>query len=221
VAAGTGPVPLRRFLVFATLAALVAVAVMLPLAGAVMALVVLVLLRSADVTTAWLARRRSSRGPRRGDPSAAAAFYPWAVCRSVLRFLLISPLALLCGAVAAALAVLAEGSASLPKAGGYTVGAIVACYCLGPGSAACRRPLSRFYGSVTRTPPAAVLGTVGVVAVAAAVVAAAVTVAPGYWPDAHLGNQLQSTTFVHPGLGNLTGNMTEIGRKLVHWFQHG
>ncbi len=65
------------------------------------------------------------------------------------------------------------------------------------------------------------LGTVGVVAVAAAVVAAAVTVAPGYWPDAHLGNQLQSTTFVHPGLGNLTGNMTEIGRKLVHWFQHG
>ncbi len=195
-----------------------AISVLLPLAGTIFALAVLVLLRATDVTTGWLGKRRSSRGPRRTDPAAATAFYPWAVCRSALRFLLLSPLALLCGAGAAVLAIVATGSASLPRTGGYTVGAIVACYCLGPGSAACRRPLSRFYGMVTRTPPAAVLGTLGVLAAAVAAVAAAATLAPGYWPDPHLGNQLQTTTILHPGLSQLTGNVTEIGRKLAHWF---
>ncbi len=222
LATGNGPALARRLLVIATIAVLVAVSVLLPLAGAIVALAVLVLLRATDVTTGWLARRRSSRGPRRSDPAAVAAFYPWAVCRSVLRFLLISPLALLCGAGAAVLAVLAAGSASLPRAGGYAVGAFVACYCLGPGSGACRRPLSRFYGAITRTASAAVLGTIGIVAVAAAVVAAAATHAPGYWPDAHLGNQLQTTTILHPGLSHLSGNLTEIGRKLARLFgQHG
>jgi hypothetical protein len=221
-AAGTaGPVPGRRPLVIATLAALVAVSVLLPVAGAAVVLALLVLLRAGDLTTGWLDKRRSGRGPRRSDPAAALAFYPWAICRSVLRSLLIAPLALLWGAVAAVLAVLAAGPSALPRAGGYAVGAVVACYCLGPGSAACRRPLSRFYGAVTRTPPAAVLGTVGLLAVAAAAVAAAATLAPGYWPAAHLGNQLQTTMIGRPGLSHLPGNLTEIGRKLAHWFGHG
>jgi hypothetical protein len=206
--------------VFATLAALVAVSVLLPIAGAIFALAVLVLLRATDVTTSWLSQRRSSRGPRRSDPAAATAFYPWAVCRAALRFVLLSPLALLCAAAAAVLAIVATGSASLPRAGGYTVGAFVACYCLGPSSAACRRPLNRFYGTITRTPLAAVIGTLGVVALAVAVVAAAATVAPGYWPYPHLGQQLQTTTALHPGLSHLTGNVAEIGRKLAHWFGH-
>ncbi len=225
-AAGYGtraePGPARRPLVFSTLAALVAASMLLPVAGAIVALALLILLRATDVTTGWLARRRSARGPRPSDPVAATAFYPLAVCRSVLRFLLISPLALLCGACAALLAVLAAGSASLPRAGGYAVGAIVACYCVGPGSVACRRPLSKFYGAVTRTPSAAVLSTVGVVALAAVVVAAAATALPAYWPDAHLGNQLHTTTILHPGLNHLTGNVAELGRKLAHWLgQHG
>jgi len=220
-AGGSPPARARRLLVIATLAALVAVSILLPLAGAIIVLAVLILLRATDVTTGWLTKRRSARGPRRSDPAAATAFYPWAVCRSALRFLVISPLALLCGAGAAVLAVLALGSASLPRAGGYTAGAIVACYCLGPGSEACRRPLSRFYGAITRTPSAAVLGTVGVVAVATAVVVAAATLAPGYWPDAHLGSQLQTTTILHPGLSHLTGNMAEIGRKLARWLAQG
>jgi hypothetical protein len=30
------------------------------------------------------------------------------------------------------------------------------------------------------------------------------------------------TTILHPGLSHLTGNVTEIGRKLAHWFgRHG
>jgi predicted Ser/Thr protein kinase len=222
LAAGSGPAPARRLLVIATVAALVAVSVLLPLAGTIFALVVLLLLRASDVTTGWLGKRRSVRGPRRSDAVAATAFYPWGVCRSALRFLLLSPLALLCGAAAAVLTIVATGSTSLPRAGGYAVGAVVACYFLGPGSAACRRPLSRFYGAVTRTLPAAALATFGVVALAVAMVGAAATLAPGYWPDQHLGDQLQMTTILHPGLSHLTGNVTEIGRKLAHWFgRHG
>jgi predicted Ser/Thr protein kinase len=210
----------RLPLVLATLAALVAISVLLPIAGAAAALGVLVLLRAADVTSGWLGRRRSRQGPRSSDPVSVTAFYPLAVCRSVLSFLLLAPLALLCAAVVAVLAVLAGGQAELPRAGGYAAGALVACYCIGPGSRACRRPLSMFYGRVTRSAPAAIIGSLGLAAMAAGVAVAAATSTPGYWPDWHLGNQLQSAAYAHPSLGNLSGNVTNLGRQLVHWFGH-
>ena len=203
-------------LVLATLAALVAISVLLPIAGAVAALVVLVLLRAADVTSRWVTRRRSRQGPRSSDPVSATAFYPWAVCGSVLNFLLRAPLALLCAAVVAVLAVLAGGPGELPRAGGYAAGAIVACYCIGPGSRACRRPLSNFYGRIARSVPAALIGSFGLAAMVAGVVVAAATMAPGYWPDWHLGNQLQAATYAHPSLNHLSGsNVTNLGRRLV------
>jgi hypothetical protein len=188
----------------------------------VAALAVLVLLRATDVTSGWLARRRSRQGSRSSDPVSATAFYPWAVCRSVLSFLLRAPLALLCAAVVAVLAVLAGGPAELPKAGGYAAGAIVACYCIGPGSRACRRPLSNFYGRIARSVPAALIGSFGLAAMVAAVVVAAATMTPGYWPDWHLGNQLQAatSTLSHPALnhlsGNLPGHVTDLGKRLVN-----
>jgi hypothetical protein len=210
----------RLPLVLATLAALVAISVLLPIAGAAAALGFLVLLHATDVTTAWLSRRRSRQGPRAGDAVSVTAFYPWAVCRSVLSFLLRAPLALLCAAVAAVLAVLAEGQTELPKAGGYAAGAIVACYCIGPGSRACRRPLSMFYGRVARSAPAAAIGSLGLAAMVAGVVVAAATTTPGYWPDWHLGNQLQAATFAHPHLNHLSGNVTKLGRQLANWLRH-
>jgi hypothetical protein len=140
-------------------------------------------------------------------------FYPWAIVRSVLRFVVLSPMALLCAGVAAVLAVLATGAAQLPRDISYAGGALLACYCLGPGSAACRRPLSKFYGRVTRSAPAAVLGTVGVAAVAVALVGAALTIAPGYWPDAHLGNQLHTAATGHP----TWVNVADVGRRVWHW----
>jgi hypothetical protein len=207
----------RAPLVLATLAALVAISVLLPIAGAVAALAVLVLLRAADVTSGWLTRRRSRQGSRSSDPVSATAFYPLAVCRSVLSFLLRAPLALLCAAVVAVLAVLAGGPAELPRAGGYAAGAVVACYCIGPGSRACRRPLSSFYGTIARSVPAALIGSFGLAAMVAGVVIAAATMTPGYWPDWHLGNQLQTATFAHPSLYHLSGNnVTDLGRRLVH-----
>jgi len=209
----------RMPLVLATLAALVAMSVLLPIAGAAAALGILVLLRAADVTSAWLGRRRSRQGPRSSDPVSVTAFYPLAVCRSVLSSLLLAPLALLCAAVAAVLAVLAGGQGELPRAGGYAAGALVACYCIGPGSRACRRPLSMFYGRVTRSAPTAVIGSLGLAAIAAGVIVAAATMAPGYWPDWHLGNQLQAATYAHPTLNHFSGNVTVLSRRLVSWLR--
>jgi len=215
-AAGTGAAPGRMLLVLATIAVLVAISVLLPVAGVAAALAVVVLLRAADVTTRWLGRRRSRQGPRRGDAVSATAFYPWAVCRSVLAMVLLAPFAVLCAAVVALLTVLATGPVQLPRAVAYAAGALVACYCIGPGSRACRQPLSTFYGRVTRSAPAAVIGSLGLAALAIGVVAAAATLAPGYWPAEHIGNQLQTATFVHP-LSHLSASTSDLGRRLVHW----
>jgi hypothetical protein len=209
------PGPARFALVLATMLALIGLSVLLPLAGAAAALAGLVLLRAADLTAARLVKRRAGQGARPADAVRAVVFYPWAMVRTVLRFILLAPLALLFAAAAAVLAVLATGSSDLPRVASCAAGALVACYCLGPGSAACRRPLDRFYGRVIRSAPAVALGCVGLAAIAIAVVAAAVMRAPGYWPAAHLGSQLQAAATSHPTLTNVA----DVGKQLVHWFE--
>jgi hypothetical protein len=219
-AAAAGNPPARRPLVLATLIALVAMSVVLPLAGTAIALLLLIGLRAADVTATWIGRRRARQGPRGSDHAAAVAFFPWAICRSVLRFVLLAPLALLCAAGAATVTVLAAGTGQLPRAGGWAAGALVACYCLGPGSAGCRRPISRLYGRATRSPFGALTGFIGLAAVAAVAVSAAMSLLPGYWPAPHLGQQLQHAT-VHPALLNhFPGNLTYVGRQFIKWFGH-
>jgi hypothetical protein len=204
------PRPARSLQVLATMLALIGLSVLLPLAGAAAALAGLVLLRAADLTTKRLAKRQPV-GP--GGAVTAAVLFPWAVVRAVLRFVLFSPLALLCAAAAAALAVLAAGSSDLPKVIGYAAGGLVACYCLGPGSAGCRRPLDSFYGRVIRSAPAAAIGFVALAAVAVVVIAAAVTRSPGYWPAVHLGSQLQAAGTTSHSLSNFT----TVGQRFVHW----
>jgi hypothetical protein len=212
--------PGRWPLVLATLIALIALSVVLPLAGTASALLLLICLRAADVTATWMGRRRASQGPRGRDQAAAVAFFPWAVCRSVLRFVLLAPLAALCAAAAAAVTVLAAGSSQLPRAGGLAAGALVACYCLGPGSAGCRRPISKLYGRVTRSPFGALAVFIGMAALAAVAVSAAASLMPGYWPAAHLGQQLQNATVNHPLLSHLPGNLTKVGRQIISWIGH-
>lgn len=215
-AAGTRALRPRPLLVLATMLGMICVGVLFPVAGVAGVLGALVLLRAADLTAGRMTRRRAAQGRPGtgwGDAMSATVFYPWAIVRSALRFVLLSPMALLCAAVAAVLAVLATGTAELPRDMSYAAGALLACYCLGPGSAACRRPLSKFYGRITRSAPAALLGTVGVAAVAVALVGAALTLAPGYWPDAHLGNQLHGAATGHPAFVNVA----DVGRRVWHW----
>jgi len=208
-----GRQPARVPLVLATVAGLIAVSVLLPVAGAAAVLLVLILLRSADVVT----MRRNRRGT---GAAAAAAYYPWAVLRSVVRFILLAPLAVLCAAAAAAIGVLASGSSSLPKAGAWAAGALVACYCLGPGSAPCRRPLSRLYSRMTTSAFGAVAGFACLAALAGVAVVAAAALTPGYWPASHLAQQLQSGTVHHSLLHQWPGSLTRVGRQFITWLGH-
>jgi Protein kinase domain len=220
VQAAATPAPARRPLVLATVLVLVGASVLLPVAGTAAVLLLLVGLRSADLTASWLAGRRAGQGPRGSDPAAAAAFFPWAICRSVLRFVLLAPLALLSAAAAAAVAVLAAGPSSLPRAGGWAAGALVACYCLGPGSAACRRPINRFYSRITTSTLSAAAGFIALTALAVVAITAAASLDPGYWPDSILSQHLQTLPLHHPLLNHLPGNLGQVSRQLVSWVGH-
>jgi hypothetical protein len=96
----------------------------------------------------------------------------------------------------------------------------VACYCVGPGSAACRRPLGQFYGRITRSGLGAAFGFIALATLVVVAVAAAASLAPGYWPDAHLGQQLQNAPLNHPVLSHLPGNLTQVSRRLISWVGH-
>jgi hypothetical protein len=210
-------VPAMRLLVLATLAGLVAVSILLPIAGGTAALAAIVLLRAAEGTARWLGGRRSRAGHRPSDGISTALFYPLAVCRSAFACLLLAPVAAVFAAAATVLAVLALGPHHLPRVAGYTAGGMIAGYCIGPGSGPCRRSLNRFYGRVTRFVPAVFLGSIGAAGIAVAVIAAATAIAPGFWPAQHLGSQLQTTSLAHPTLGHLSGNVADVGRRLLHW----
>jgi hypothetical protein len=69
------------------------------------------------------------------------------------------------------------------RAEAYAAGAFVACYALGPGSSRTRKPLSRFFGTVTRSTPTAIVVFLGVAAVTVTVVAAALSIPPDFWPS--------------------------------------
>jgi hypothetical protein len=211
------PLPAIRLLVLATLAGLVALSIILPIAGAAAALAVVVLLRAGEGTARWLDGRRGRAGRRPSDGISTAFFYPWAVCRSAFACILLAPVAALFAAAAAVLAVLALGPDQLPRVAGYTAGGIIAGYCIGPGSSPCRRSLNRLYGRIARSVPPIFLGSVGVAAIAVAAIAAATRLAPGFWPADHLGNQLQTTQLAHPAVGHLSANVADVGRRLLHW----
>ncbi len=206
--------PATRIAVLATMVVLVAVSVLKPVAGTVAALAVLVALRGADLTAGWLGRRRQRQGARGTDVVSGVALYPLALVRSLLRFVGLAPLALLCAVAAAVLAVLAGGSTSLPRAGAVAAGALVACYGLGPGSAACRQPLRDFYTAISRSTLAAVMGSIGLAALTVVAVAAAVRLAPDYWPAVHLGYELHTTSV---SLSHIPGEISHKGSNIYHW----
>jgi hypothetical protein len=171
----------------AAVAAGAGASVILPVAGALVVLAVLVSLRAADLSQRRLARRRAARGTRAFDPAVTAATYPAMVAWSVLTSLLLAPVALVAGGVAAAVTIVAVPVHPFPRAGAYAAGAIIACYGLGPGSGGSRRQLGKLFDAVAGSPGAAAVALIGVAALALAAIAAAVSQLPIYWPLHHLG----------------------------------
>jgi hypothetical protein len=177
----------RSLFVVAAVAVGVGASVILPVAGALAVLAVLVTLRAADLSQRRLARRRAARGARAFDPAVTAATYPAMVAWSVLTSVLLAPVALVAGGVAAAVTIVAVPVHPFPRAGAYAAGAIIACYGLGPGSEGSRRQLGKLFDAVGGSRSAATVALIGVCALALAAVAAAVSQLPVYWPLHHLG----------------------------------
>jgi Protein kinase domain len=160
----------------------VALTVVLPVAGLLLSLAVITLLRAADQAQSTLAVRRSVRGPRASDPLVVIVMAPLAVARALLTEALIAPLAFIVAAVTYAATLVLTHSLSLPKAGAYAAAAVVAWYGIGPGSGRPRRQLNRMAGAVSRTPISATATALVLWAVAAAAVIMAASQIPYYWP---------------------------------------
>jgi hypothetical protein len=169
----------------AVLVAAVALAVLLPVAGLIVSLAGITLLRAADRAQNRLAVRRSVRGPRASDPVVVVVTAPLAVARALLTEALMAPLAFGAGVVAYVAAVLlAHHHLALPRAGAYAAGAMVAWYAIGPGSGRPRRQLNRMAAAVSRSTLSSVVVTVVAWGLAVAIALLAASQAPDYWPVA-------------------------------------
>jgi predicted Ser/Thr protein kinase len=219
-AAADGARPARKagragpLLAVATVAVAVSISVLLPVAGTLVALVALVALRAGTLTGRSLTKRRSARGSRVTDPALAMFVLPVALLRSLIRLVLLAPLAIVAGALAAAVTVLVSPAHSLPQAGAYAAGAIVAFYGLGPGSSSSRKPLARFFNALGRNPASATVVFIGMAAVAIGAIAAAATHPPFYWPFSNLNLRLQQLPGSHSLLHDVwAGVLRLIGRQ--------
>jgi predicted Ser/Thr protein kinase len=167
---------------FAGLIGAVALSVLLPVAGTILALAVITLLRAADTAQTALTERRSLRGARPSDLLLVTVTAPWTVVRAVLKTVFLAPLALLVAVPAAIAAVILVGAGTLPSALSWGAGAAVAMYCLGPGSHAPRRQLRRMSTAVIRTRGVLLVACISTMALALAVVSSALSQPPLIWP---------------------------------------
>jgi predicted Ser/Thr protein kinase len=197
------PSPRQPILVLATMVIAVSLAVLLPVAGTLIALAVLVLLRAGD-----LAHRGSDQ---RGVIMSAAAF-PFFVVRSLISTVVVAPLALIVAVAAAGLTFLAMPVSPGLHALSYGAGALVAFYAYGPGSGKARRQLNRVWAAVVRSRGLQAVALFGMCALAVAAVAAAIPSPAAFWP---LG--APNGTVVH--LPALPGPFGHLGpRRLRFWF---
>jgi predicted Ser/Thr protein kinase len=164
--------------------AAVALSIALPVAGTVLALAVITLLRAADKAAAGLAARRWVRGARPTDILVVCVTAPWTVVRALLTTVALAPLAVVIAALAATASVLIGHTTSLPDAGSWAAGAAVAWSAVGPGSRGPRDQLRRISSGVLRTHAAMVVGLIFCWALALAAFSSALAQPPELWPAA-------------------------------------
>jgi hypothetical protein len=166
----------------ALMIAAVGLTLILPVAGLIVSLAAITLLRAADQAQSALAVRRSVRGPRASDLLVVVGTAPLSVVRALLTEALMAPLALIVGAMAYVATLALTHSLELPRAGSYAAAAVVAWYGIGPGSGRPRRQLNRMAGALARTPLTAAVTALAVWALAAGAIIFAASQAPYYWP---------------------------------------
>jgi predicted Ser/Thr protein kinase len=185
--------------------AAVGISVLLPVAGTVLSLAVITLLRAVDRAQHSLAERRTLRGVRPSDIVIVIVTAPWTVVRAALTTVLLAPLAIFVAALAAAASVAFAKTLTLPDAGSWAAGAAVALYCVGPGSRAPRRQLRRMTAAVIKTRATLIVAFISCWALALAVVSSMLSQPPLIWPAT-------SSTIPHllPGLPSLGGTLHSV-----------
>jgi hypothetical protein len=185
-----GRSPAGPLLVFGSVAALVGIAVVLPVAGTVAALLLLMGLRAGDQTSGRLSRWRSRRGARASDTLLAAVTFPPAFAWSLVRTLLFAPAALVAAAAVAVITIIAVPNDPLPAACAFAAGALVVFYGFGPGSGRSRRPIRGFFDVVADTPITAATAVIAVGALVIATIVVAASHPPFFWPAGNLSGWL-------------------------------
>jgi len=191
--------------------AAVALSVLLPVAGTVLSLAVITLLRAVDrAQSALTERRQLHRGTRPSDIVMVILAAPWTVVRSALVTIFLAPVVLIPALAAAGAAVVFARSGTLPGAGSWAAGAAVACYCFGPGSRTPKRQLRRMSASVIHSKMALTVAFISCWALALAVVSSALSQPPLIWPAT-------SSTVPHlmPGLPSLGGSLHTFQKWLL------
>jgi hypothetical protein len=169
-------------LVLATMVIAVSVSVALPVAGTLLALAAIVLLRAGELAQRGVDQRRTARGARATDHLFAAAAFPWFLVRSVLATVLLAPLALAVAAGVGVVTLVTVPVDSMPRAVAYGAGTLVAFYGLGPGSAKSRRQLNRIFAAIIGTRTTEAVALIGLWALALAALGAAASSPAAYWP---------------------------------------
>lgn len=191
--------------------AAVALSVLLPVAGTLLSLAVITLLRAADRAQSTLDERRDlHHGARPADIVMVILAAPWTVVRAALITIFLAPVVLIPALVAAGASVVFARSGTLPEAGSWAAGAAVACYCFGPGSAKPKRELRRIAASVISSPAGLTVAFIFCWALALAVVSSAFSQPPIIWPAT-------ASTIPHlmPGLPSLGGTLHSLQKWLL------
>jgi hypothetical protein len=178
----------------------VALAIALPIAGTLLALGVITLLRAVGLAEVGLTARRSAYGARASDALVVIVTAPWKVVRAVLTTVVLAPLTLVIAALAAGASVVIGHTTSLPDAGSWAAGAAVAWSAVGPGSAAPRAEIRRITMGVVRGQGAMAVVLIVSWCLALAALSSALAQPPYLWPVANwmlphlpsLGNALHS-----------------------------
>jgi Protein kinase domain len=174
----------RRYplLVIATMVIAVSVSVILPVAGTLSALAVLVLLRAGALAQRGVDQRRTDGGARAANGLVAVAAFPWFLVRSVISTLLRAPFAAAVAVAVGVITILAVPVDPGPRAVAYAAGGLVAFYGFGPGSGKSRRQLSRIFAAIIGARTMEAVAFICLWALALAAVAAAASSSPAYWP---------------------------------------
>jgi predicted Ser/Thr protein kinase len=191
----------QPLLVLAAIVIAVSLSVVLPVAGTVLALAALALLRAGDLA--------HSAADQRSRFVTAAAF-PFYVIRALLTTVLLAPLAIAAAVVAGGAAFVVAPTGTLARALSVAAGALVAFYGYGPGSGKPRRQLSRMFAAVIRSSGVRAVALLAMGALALAAVAAAITSSAAFWPLAVPTGSLLHLPSLPGVFGQLHGQLSRL-----------